>query len=220
MAKSREQHILALSTRNNASANKMTTEVISKKLKASSNPEVQALGDDLETKSGNLNTSILAQIKAKKESEVATKKMHQDNNAACKSHKTAAKKIEELYPNNPILWTECGFAVSSDMAHDQTLPGKVVNGMMEQGKYKKQCTIYFDAAPNVDHFTVEMTVSDPSDTSKYVLVRSPRMIYTTTKITFDVPDDFLDKYLWVKVTAHNTAGDSPVSDPFGGMKIQ
>jgi len=220
MAKSREQHILVLSTRNNPADNKIKAAAISSKLKASTNPDVQALGDDLEAKSGTLDTSIISQKKARKEAEAATKKMHQDNNATCKSHNAAAKKIEEYFENNATLWMAFGFAVSSDLAHDQTLPDKVVNGMMEQGMYKKQCTIYFDAQPNVDHFTVEMTVNDPSDASKYVLVRSPRMIYTTTKITFDVPDEFLDKYLWVKVTAHNTAGDSPVSDAFGCLKIQ
>ena len=123
-------------------------------------------------------------------------------------------------PNNPTKWAEAGFLVSSDEAHDKKAPGKPENGKMSQGDYSKQCVVEFNTVADADNYTAEISIADPLAADKFILVTKPKLVFTKSKFDFLVPDEYLGKPLWIKVTAHNHGGDSPASDPFGGKIIQ
>jgi len=136
------------------------------------------------------------------------------------SYNKIGVEYEKLHPNDTAAWIAAGYEVTKEEAETIPAPDAVTNCTMEQGKYPKQAVITFKPAPNSINFTLEITNDNPLDATKYIQVKNPRMIFTTIKIEFFVPDAMLDKILYVKVTAHNHGGDSPASDPFGGRKIQ
>ena len=220
MTKTLEQHILYMSTKENAETNRTQIDMVASKLTQDSNLTVKAQGEILAGITVTLDASILSHVSTAAAAETATQVLVEDNKKACVAYNTSAQKVEEAYPNNPTKYKSLGYEVSSAMAHDQTIADKVVNGSISQGKFPKECVVRFDVSLRADNYTLEMTIADPSDSTKYILVTNPKMIFTTAKISFFVPDEYLGKNLWVKVTAHNSAGTSPASDAFGGIKIQ
>lgn len=220
MPKQIQPHPKKMSSHDNATDNAKQMEVVGTQLKADTDPVIKAMGEDLLDGAVVITDSVNDSGIKHAAAEAATLKVQQNNVDGATLYNEVGAEIEKKFPNDSIKWKDYGYEVTSDMAHDQTLPDKVVNGIMIQGKYPKQCILQFEASSNSANFTVEITIADPSDPTKYILVKTPKMIFTTIKITFIVPDDYLGKNLWAKVTAHNSAGESPASDPFGGMKIQ
>ena len=220
MTKTIEQHILNMSSSDNAVNNRTQIDLVASKLTQDPNLIVKAQGEILVGVIVTLDGSISSHVSTQAAAETATKVLAEDNKKATVAYNLAAQKVEEIYPNNPTKYSSFGYAVSSPIAQDQTLADKVVNGSISQGEFPKECLVRFDVSARADNYTLQITIADPSDLTKYILVVNPKMIFTTAKISFFVPDDYLGKNLWVKVTAHNSAGTSPASDAFGGLKIQ
>ena len=216
----KNQTIKTLKPTDNPADNKIKVEAVGTKLSQESNVTIKEMGEQNITNAETIGTSQLNQKIAKDAHEAATAKVHQDNEAACIFYNTTAKKVMDFFANDQAKWAAIGFDLTSSEVHERPVPGKVINCVMMQGEYPKQCKITFDPVAAADNFTVEITIADPLDASKYILVVNPKMIFTTSKITFFVPDTYLGKPLWAKVTAHNTTGTGPSSEPFGGKIIQ
>jgi len=82
---------------------------------------------------------------------------------------------------------------------------------------KNQCDVNYDPVKDADSYLVKITKDAPLDASKYVSIDD---IFYTSSISFIVPAGFLGVPIWIKVTASNTAGKGPSSNPFGGRIIQ
>jgi len=215
-----EQKIITLKSKDNASDNRKQIEKVAANLSEDADPVIKAMGVQNAANAETIDASVLNQG-IKQDAEVAaTAKLHQDNVAGCEYYNETAVEYMKKNPNNPTKWAEAGFLVSSDEAHDKKAPLKPENGKMMQGTYSKQCVISIDTVADADNYTVEISIAEPLNADKYILVTKPTLIFTKSKFDFLVPDDYLGKPLWAKVTAHNTGGDSPASDPFGGKIIQ
>ncbi len=219
MARKIDSHIKFLSNRSKATENVNTLKSVGKNMSDSSDTEIANMGEELKSSADTLNNAITNQIIAKAAAKSATAKLRRERKNACKTFNLVAKKVEQKYPNNTTQWKFLGFKNTSATAHEQKIPERIITGSMIQGEFPKQCVIEFAAVVNADAYTVEITKDDPSDDTKYILVINPRMIFTTHKIAFIVPDDYLDENIWAKVTSHNAAGQSPASTPIGGKKI-
>ena len=215
-----EKKIKAASTHNNASDNKEKCESIGNLMAASTDPVIKPIGIALQGTASTGNDAILNQDAMKAAYHAATKTVNEQNGVMCKAMNDAGKKVMEKFPNNDAQWTLYGFEVTSGEAHDQTVPDKVLNSSITQGDFAGQVDVHFDPSPRADNYTLLYTTGDPTIAANYKLVTNPKMIFTSSKISFNLPPDALNKDLWVIVTAHNTAGDSPASEPFGGRKIQ
>jgi len=215
-----EQHAKVLNPNDNVDDIKNQLEKVGDKMLEDVNVDVKAQGTILKNCSTTIGASHDAQLSAQATEKTATKTLENDTKDGCKAYKAAILVAEKTYPNDPDTLEALGFDLTSDIAHTKTLAPKVVNGSIAQGEFPNECIAKFDISAGADNYTVEITVKDPSDASGYILVTIPKMIFTTSKISFIVPDDYLGKPLWVKVTAHNHAGASPASNPFGGIRIQ
>ena len=220
MERNLEQHIKVLNPKDNVDDNKNQIAKVGDKMFASSNVPIKAKGTILKASATTIGDSVLANDTAHTTAEAATQTLANDAKDGCNAYNEAALLVEQTYPGDSDTWAALGFGVTSAIAHTKTLAPKVVNGSMVQGKFPKECDVKFDVSEGADNYTLEITIADPSDATKYILVTNPKMIFTTSKVSFFVPDDYLGKPLWVKVTAHNSAGASPASDPIGGMRIQ
>jgi hypothetical protein len=220
MSKSLQQHIKKVSSKNNPENNKTTLDTVGNKLKADPDQTISGYGTDLLAKSVTLDDAIVSDKKAKLESILASKIKKEKNAESSKSYNDIALLIEQKYPNDTDKWMSFGFVTTKDKATDKPIPDKPENCQMQQGAFPKTCTVSFDVPKNAENYTVEITKGDPLAGATYIVVKSPKIIYTTTNISFDVADDYLNQPLWAKITAHNAAGQSPASKPFGGMRIQ
>ena len=220
MSKILKEHIKKLNKQNGASANKDTCNTVSGNLNDDGNADVAAQGALLESAGGNLGTAITNSDNLHNEAEAATGVMKTKHSTAAEVYNAAAVVVEQKYPNNPDKWKELGFEVTVEHVSDGTVPEKVVHGSMTQGDELKTCDIHFDATPGAENYTLRMTKGNPADDSSYIQVTSPRVSYTKSSITINIPDDYLNFTLWFKATANNATGKGPESDPFGGRKIQ
>jgi hypothetical protein len=178
------------------------------------------LGTDVSLAGTTLNALIVENKDTHDAAELATKSMNDSNALGCQIYNNAADEVERVYPDNTSKWLSLGFVVTKDIASDQDVPEKVENCTMSQGEYEKTCEIRFDPSLRAANYTVQITKDNPSENPTYIIVTRPKIVYTTSRITFDVPDDYLNVPLWVRVTAHNSTGDAPASEPFGGKRIQ
>ena len=206
--------------KNGASTNKETCNTVSGNLNSDSNADVQAQGGFLATAGGNLGTAITDSDNAHNAAIAATGVVKTKHATAAEVYNAAAVVVEQKYPDNPDKWIELGFEVTTEHVPDGTVPDKVVHGSMSQGDEVKTCDIHFDPTPRAENYTIRMTKDNPADDSKYIQVTSPRVAYTKSTITINIPDDYLNFTLWFKATANNAKGKGPESDPFGGRKIQ
>jgi len=220
MSKNLKQSTKTLSASNNPEDNVVALATVGGNLSNNGNAILKTIGENLVTESVALNDKVVKQKAAYAAAEASTKEMDTENGIACSLFDKAGVKTMELIEDDPAAWKEIGFQLTSDKAEDQKIPDKVTNGSISQGKFAKQCDLNFKPIANADSYTVEFTVGVLSDESVYQPVKNPRKVFPSSKISFIVPDECLGKPLWVRVMAHNTAGDSPDSDPFGGIKIQ
>jgi hypothetical protein len=220
MARNLKQHIKKISAHNNPDTNKTKFGAVGDKLSADTDPAIAALGADVTLAGTTLNTLIIEKESAHEASIVATKAMNDSNAYGCQIYNNAADEVEKTYPDNVSKWLSFGYDVTKDIASDQDVPEKVENCVMMQGDYEKTCKIEFDHSLRATNYTVQITKENPTESQTYIIVSSPKIVYTTSSITFDVPDDYLNVPIWAKVTAHNSAGDAPASTPFGGLRIQ
>lgn len=220
MSKTIKPHVKKVDYRNNPSDNKTVFESVGAKLTSDTNPTVSALGAGISTAATTLNGKIVASKDAHDAALVATKTMNDSNTAGCKTYNDAGLIVEQQYPDNPTKWLELGLEVTKDLASTKEIPDKCTNCSMAQGEFPKACTIDFDPSNRAENYTIEITKDNPSGSPVYILVRNPKTVYSTSSINFNMPDDYLNVPVWIKVTAHNTTGNSPASDPFGGMRIQ
>ncbi|MEI8203116.1 MAG: hypothetical protein WCH34_08905 [Bacteroidota bacterium] len=220
MSYKKEQKIITLKSQDNASNNKLQIEKVGTNLSDDTDLAIKAMGEQNVANAATIDASILDQG-IKKDAEIAaTAKVHEGNVDGCNYYNETAVAYMKKYPGDAEKWAKAGFLVSSDEAHDRKAPAKPENCKMMQGDYPKQCVISFNTVADADNFTVEITIDDPMDASKYIMVTKPKPVFTKIKFDFLVPDAYLGKVMWAKVTAHNTGGDSPASEPFGGKIIQ
>ena len=220
MSSIKEQTIITLKSKDAPKDNSIQIGAVATLMSNSENLTVKNAGVALLPFSGTINSSVVNNKKAHDDAETATTTMHQANDNGVVKYNEAAKIVMLAFPNNPDMWAALGFDVSSGTAHSQTAPDKVLNGSITQGDYAAQCDLHFDPAARAANYTVQYITGDPAIIANYKMVTNPKMIFTSSKISFILPPDALNKDLWVIVTAHNTAGDSPASEPFGGRKIQ
>jgi len=220
MSKPRKQKIKAASDKTNPVTNAKNITKVGDNMKGDSDPDVKALGIAVSDSGGKLSVSVTDNDNAHNAAQLANTLMYEQNTQTCDDYNNAAVKIMQKFPNQPDTWKGYGFVLTADKSVARPIAGIPTNGTMAQGKFPGTSTIRFDVVPNADSYSVEMTKGDLSEESVFVQVKSPRMFYTTSTITFDVPKDYQNVLIWVKVTAHNTTGDSPASEPFGCMKIQ
>jgi|WetSurMetagenome_2_1015567.scaffolds.fasta_scaffold316481_2 hypothetical protein len=220
MATPRKQKTKNLNGKGNPVTNVKQISKVADNLANDPDTSVAAIGTALQTSVGKLGDSITDNDNAHDAAQLANTKMYEQNSTTASDYNNAGVKIMQKFENNPNKWKSYGFVLTKDAAEARPIPGMPINGSMLQGKFPATCSIRFDVVPNADSYSIEMTKGDLSEASVFVQVKSPRMFYTTTNITFDVPKEYLNVLLWVKVTAHNTTGDSPASEPFGCMKIQ
>jgi len=214
-----KQHTKKLSYQDNANDNRKTIEAAGTIMSQSSVDTIKDFGDSLLAEAATLNSKVIIQENAHDAAETSTANTKEENKKGCELFNSIGDKVEELYPNEPNKWKELGLAVTEGTAHDKKPPEMVTEATMKQGVNPGECEIHLVSPENAQTYTVEISTSEPSDASKYIQVKNPRMFFSTSNFTIIVPDDYLDKALWVKLTAHNSAGDSHASDPFGGKKI-
>ena len=220
MTHDKTETIITLKSKDNPKDNSTQIGAVGELMSNSENLTVKNAGVALLPFGGTINSSVVNNKKAHDDAETANKAMHQANDNGVVKYNEAAKIVMLAFPNNPDMWAALGFDVSSGTAQSQTAPDKVTNGSITQGDYAAQCDLHFDPAARAANYTVQDVTGDPAIIANYKMVTNPKMIFTSSKISFNLPPDALNKDLWVIVTAHNTAGDSPVSEPFGGRKIQ
>jgi hypothetical protein len=220
MSKQIPQHIKKMNYRSNPEDNRVILETVGKNLKNDPDTEISALGSLVVAAGTELGSAVVGNKDAHDAALLATKVMNDSNADGSKTYNDAAAKIELKFPGDTEKWMSYGYEVTKDIASDRPIPDKPQNCVMSQGAFPRTCTITFDVPANAENYTVEITRNDPKEDAGYVVVRSPKIIYTTTTITFDVTGEYLNVPLWAKVTAHNAAGQSPASDPFGGLRIQ
>jgi hypothetical protein len=220
MSKPRKQKIKAASDKTNPVTNAKDIIKVGDNLKEDSDPAVSAIGVLVTDSAGKLSDSVLDNDNAHDAAQLANTKMYEQNTETCTVYNDAAGKIMLKFPNDPDKWKGYGFVLTKDKAEDKPIPDQPVNCSMEQGEFYKTCKVRFDLPANAETYTIEMTKTDPKDDASYVIVKDPKVIFTTTTIIFNVPNDFLNVNLWLKVTAHNANGCGPASEPFGGRRIQ
>jgi hypothetical protein len=200
--------------------NKTKVASVGAKLSDDSDPAVAVLGTRVSSAATTLDTSITAHKDAQDAAELATITMNNENANACKAYNDATVVVMQKYPNNPDHWRSLGYEVTKDLAQDQDPPEKVMNITLSQGEYPKTCLVKFDPAKRAETYTVEITKDDPSLNPAFSLVRSPKTVFTTATFVIDILEAYLNVPIWVRVTAHNASGDSPVSNASGGIRIQ
>jgi hypothetical protein len=143
------------------------------------------------------------------------------NKDSVEIYNAGAVIVEQQYPNNTTKWIALGFETTASTAQDANPPEEVLHGSFSVGDYLATMSIHFDPAVGTGKitYTAEITNADPSDATKYIQVISPEISYTKTTFTINLAPAYLDVNVWIKITAHNTAGASPASVPFGGRKI-
>ncbi|MEI8202926.1 MAG: hypothetical protein WCH34_07940 [Bacteroidota bacterium] len=220
MSKPRKQDILVLSDHSNPEVNKNKILLVGGKMEESLNPAISALGTSLVTSGTTLNTKITNKANADAAAESATTELHDANEAGCKLYKSTIAEIKKILPDNPTAWKEFYYDLSSDIAHDMDVPEKVEGGSGTQSDFAGQCDAHWKPTLRAKFYTVRISNDDPLDLSKYIRVEDPKDSFTSSSIRFVVPEDMRNKVLWIKVTASNSTGKGPASDPFGGIIIQ
>lgn len=220
MAKHTKPKIKMMDARANPTDNQVKAKEIATNLKDDSNQAVQDAGDLVDTAADNMTAAIQEQQAAIDVKEASTANLHTVNSESCKTVNDAAIVVMTQHPNDSTLWKKFGFSVTEEIISDRPLPGKVKNGGMSQGDFLKTFDIQFDPVEYADNYTVEYTKGDPLDASKYIAAKGKITVLSRTSATFDAAEGYTGVVLWVKVTAHNTKGSGPASDPFGGMIIQ
>ncbi|MEI8202587.1 MAG: hypothetical protein WCH34_06215 [Bacteroidota bacterium] len=220
MPKHKKAHVKKASIRNSPEDNEVKFHSAGAKLSADSNATIAALGAGVTTCGDDIHTASVKNKTAHDEAIVATGKLHDANLAGVNAYNAAGANVEEIYPNNPTKWKDLGYDSTEEIISDQTIPEKVMNGHLAQGAFPKQAIVQYDAADRADEYYIDVTKGDPMDDSKYIPVKSPSRSFTKINPAINLPDDYTKVVIWIKVTAHNTAGDGPPSDPFGGKIIQ
>jgi hypothetical protein len=219
MSKQLTQVIKKMSTRDNPTVNKELAEKVGSNMADSSDHVIVAQGLLVTGASVSLNNSILKEGKAEDARVAATAAKLKQNGTSAGVFNAQAVIVQQNNPGNTELYTALGYELTAATAEDAKEPGQVENGTMKQGDYLGTSDVHYDTMGDDVTFTVEITKGDPADPSSYVPVTMPEPVFTKSSITIVLPAGYSGNTIWLKVTAHNTAGAGPPSQPFGGKKI-
>ena len=220
MSKDLKQTIVMADAKHNAGENQEEFAYIGGKLAADANPDVAATGTALVAGAANIGVKKTANKNAHEAAKTATDNLNHANADAANLYNVARAKVLEVYPNDPDKYSGYGFRLTSAIAHDPSIPEKIVYISIVQSDFPKHANVHFERPARAEKFTVEITKGNPFDASTYIMITKPSVIFDSTNITIIIPDDYLNVNIWIKITAHNNAGDGPPSEPFGGKKIQ
>lgn len=221
MSKQLVEHIKKLSTKNNSVDNAATIITVGTNLEASANVAVAAQGLIVSAAGDATDVANRAETNAHNAALVATATKATVAKDSVDKYNASGVVVEQQLPGQPTVWTAFGFQTTASVAIDAHAPEAVLHGSISIGDYQATMSIHFDPAVGTGNitYTAEITNSDPSDLTKYIQVESPQLSYTKTTFTINLAPEYLDVNVWIKITAHNTAGASPASVPFGGRKI-
>jgi len=198
---------------------KSKTETVGANTSGSSDPAIAAKGVLASAASGNLANAITDKTNKHNADIAATGTMHAKNKLGVEAYNNLASIVEVEDPNNPDAWTAEGFEVTETEVGHLPVPNQVVNGSVTNGDFLTTADVHHDPAANADNYTHRVTNGDPNDDSKYINIVSPETQYSKSSCTVKLPSDYLNVPLFWKTTAHNTAGASPESAPYGGGRI-
>jgi len=186
---------------------------------ASANPEVSAKGTTANNKAEDLQNAILDKRDKQNAAKAATKTVLKETRLAAKAYNNLATICEMELPDDVNEWIRMGFDITQTVVLDAKKPGKVLHGSVSQGDFSATADIHHDPVEGARDYSIRVTKGSPADDATYIMITKPRALFTKSNATVKLPDDYLNVPLWWKVTAHNSAGAGPESDPFGGRRI-
>ena len=195
------------------------TKIVGENAGGSSNPLVSAKGTAANDKADELKDAISDNKNKHNAAVLATKTMLKETKLTAKAYNNLATICEIELPDNVETWIEMGFEVTKTIISEVGKPGKVLHGAVTQGDFSATADIHHDPVAGARDYSIRVTKGDLGDDASYIMITKPRALFTKSNATVKLPDDYLNVPLWWKVTAHNTAGSGPESDPFGGRRI-
>ena len=221
MSKQLTEKIKLMNAHLNPATNASTMVRVGANMEADANTAVAAEGTVVAGGGEASNNAITDDTNAHNLALASTIAKAEVNKNSVERFNAGAVIVQQQYPNNPTKWTALGFETTESVALDAHEPEAVLHGSFSVGDYLATMSIHFDPAVGTGKitYTAQITNGDPSDASKYIQVESPEISYTKTTFTINLTPEYLDVNVWIKITAHNTAGASPASVPFGGRKI-
>ena len=218
MSKKLEQKVKKMSLRDNAGDNRDLAAKVASNMADSPDPVIVAQGALVQNGADGASKAILGEEKADDAAIAATALKNKQTIKNCEIFNAEAVIVQQNNPGNIDLLKTLGYILTSATAEDAKEPEQVQHCTMEQGKYPGTADIKYEGIEGCD-YTVEITKGDPSDATSYVPVTQPDPVFSKVNITIVLPAGYAGNILWAKVTAHNTAGGGPPSQPFGGKKI-
>jgi hypothetical protein len=185
----------------------------------STNAAIAAKGALASTASGNLDTAITDSKNKKNAAVAATGTEHTKTDDAAKAYNNLAAIVEVEDPNNPDKWIEEGFEITETTIVPLPLPGQVINGSVSNSDFSGKADVHHDPLVNTDNYTHRVTKGDPLDDAGYIQITSPKVQYSKSNETVDLPSGYLNTPLFWKTTGHNSTGAGPESAPYGGGRI-
>jgi len=195
------------------------TKTVGANTSGSTNAIIAAKGALASTAAENLDTAIEDNTNKRNAAVASTGVMHRNTELTATAYNNLAGVMEIENPNDPDNWRAKGFILTQTDVTELPVPGQVTNGSVTNGDFSGTADLHHEPVPTAKNYTHRVTKDNPTDDSKYIAVTSPKVQYTKSSATIDVPSDYLNVPLFWKTTAHNTAGAGPESAPYGGGRI-